>query len=115
MSSGPNVPRAKRLNRSREFHVSRSLNKRLDELKDDGENLSAIAEEALRAHPKVMRDIVRMALADARQPAIALKEDLENLVRDAVRRGISINDGDESKQAIDLLNAAPMPEMEEER
>jgi hypothetical protein len=53
VSSGPTVPRKGRKRRSRELTFSGELNERLDELKDAGENLSAIAEEALRAHPKV--------------------------------------------------------------
>lgn len=38
---------------SRSFNLSQGLHARLDELKERGESLSAIAEEALRAHPKV--------------------------------------------------------------
>jgi hypothetical protein len=47
------VQRSQRKRQGREFTLSKALNDRLDELSAAGANISAIAEEALRAHPKV--------------------------------------------------------------
>lgn len=44
---------ADRKRKSRSFNLSDPLQDRLDELRAQKENISAIAEEALRAHPKV--------------------------------------------------------------
>ncbi|MGK3981329.1 hypothetical protein WMF38_57560 [Sorangium sp. So ce118] len=47
------ISRAQRKRRAREVTLSEGLSNRLDELSAVGENISAIAEEALRAHPRV--------------------------------------------------------------
>jgi hypothetical protein len=47
------VQRSQRKRQGREFTLSKALNERLDDLQDRGEKLASIAEEALRAHPKV--------------------------------------------------------------
>lgn len=47
------TPRAKRKRRGMEFMLSPRLRERLQELKSDGANLSALAERALRALPEV--------------------------------------------------------------
>jgi hypothetical protein len=53
---GPRWSSPKQADRGRPirgFSLSQELHERLDALRDAKENISAIAEEALRAHPKV--------------------------------------------------------------
>ena len=53
MTDWRNTPQAKRHRKQKIFTLSERLIARLHVLQVDGANISAIAEDALRAHPKV--------------------------------------------------------------
>jgi hypothetical protein len=55
MTSGPNIKDGERTRKPRRVTLAEDVNERLDQLQDEGENISALTEEALRVHPKVAR------------------------------------------------------------
>lgn len=59
MSSGPNIHDADRIRKPRRFTLSPEVNEALDILraKDEDRNLSKLADEALRAHPDVAKEL----------------------------------------------------------